>query len=75
MFTSLVQGQKDLKKLITRKKKTIGILNRGRNHKGGAKMVSRLEISDKSGETEESIKNSEGSRQGSKNREEDYLSE
>ena len=46
-----------------------------KNHKGPARVVSRLEISDKSGETEESIKNSEGSRQGSENREEDYLSE
>src|ERR1051325_6280490 len=74
MFTNLVQGQKDLKKLITRKKKTIGVLM-GRNCKGSAKVVSRLEISDKSGETDESVKNSEGSHHGSENREEDYLSE
>src|ERR1043165_6721021 len=75
MFTNLVQGQKDLKKLITRKKKVSGVLHMGRRHKGGHKVVSQLEISDKSGETEESIKGSEGSRQKSENREEDYLSE
>ena len=75
MFTSLVQGQKDLKNLITRKKKTIGILNMGRNHKGPAKVISRFEISDKSGESEVSVKNSEGSRHGSENEDEDYVSE
>src|ERR1044072_6042255 len=75
MFTSLVQGQKDLKKLITRKKKVIGVLNMGKRHKGGPKVVSQLEISDKSGETKEIIKGSEGSRQKSEDREEDYLSE
>src|ERR1051325_5251636 len=75
MFTNLSQGQKYLKKLITRKKKTIGILNMGRNHKGQAKVVSQFEISDKSGETEGSVKNNEGSRHGSENEDEDYVSE
>ena len=61
MFTSLVQGQKDLKKLITSKKKVIGVLNMGRRHKGGPRVVSRLELSDKSVETDESVKNNEES--------------
>src|ERR1051325_11314516 len=59
MFTSLVQGQEDLKKLINRKKKVIGLLNMGRRHKGGPRVVSRLELSDKSVKTDESIKNNE----------------
>src|ERR1043165_10030541 len=75
MFTNLVQGQKDLKKLITRKKKTVGILNMGRNHKGAARVVSQFEISDKSGETDGSIKNNEGSHHGSENEDEDYVNE
>ena len=75
MFTNLVQGQEDLKKLVTRKKKTIGILNMGRNHKGPARVVSRFEISDKSGEIEGSVKNSEGRHHGSENEDEDYVSE
>src|ERR1044072_2171201 len=75
MFTNLVQGQKDLKKLITRKKKTIGILNMGRNHKGPVRVVKQFELSDKSGEIEGSVKNNEGSHHESKNREEDYMSE
>src|ERR1044072_9374762 len=75
MFTNLAQDQKDLKKLITRKKKTIGILNMGRNHKGPVKVIRQLEFSDKSGETEGSIKNNEGSHHESENREEDYMSE
>ena len=49
MVTNLVQGQEDLKKVITRKKKVIGVLNMGRRHKGGPKVVSQLEILDKSG--------------------------
>src|ERR1051325_9030044 len=75
MFTNLVQGQKDLKKLITRKKKTIGILNMGRHYKGPVKVVRQLEFSDKSGETEGSIKNNEGSHHESENEDEDYVSE
>src|ERR1051325_1940281 len=73
MFTNLVQFHKDPKKLITKKKKTIGILNMGRNHKGAARVVSQFEISNKSGETEGSIKNSEGSHHGSENEDEDYV--
>src|ERR1051325_3913894 len=75
MFANLAKGQKDLKKLITRKKKTIGILNMGRNHKGPARVVKQFEFSDKSGETEGSIKNNEGSHHESENEEEDYVSE
>src|ERR1044072_8252119 len=75
MFTSLVQGQKDLKKLITRKNKVIGVLNMGRCHKGGPRVVSQIELSDKSGETDGSVKNNEGSKHGSENREEDYENE
>src|ERR1044072_4817224 len=75
MFTSLVQGQKDLKKLFTRKKKVIGVLNMGRRHKGGPRVVSRLELSDKSVETDESVKNNEESQHESENREEDYENE
>src|ERR1051325_3617618 len=75
MFTSLVQGQKDLKKLITRKKKNIGILNLGRNHKGPARVVRQFELSNKSGETEGSVKNNEGRHHESENEEEDYVSE
>src|ERR1044072_2874913 len=74
MFTNLAQGQKDLKKFITRKKKTIGILNMGRNHKGPVKVVIQLEFSDKSGETEGSVKSNEGSHHESENEEEDYVS-
>src|ERR1051325_9955654 len=75
MFTNLVQGQKDLKKLITKKKKTIGILNMGRNHKGPTRVVRQFELSNKSGETEGSIKNNEGSHHESENEEENYVSE
>ena len=57
MFTSLVQGQEDLKKLINRKKKVVGLLNMGRRYKGGPKVVSRIELS------EDSVKN-EGSTKG-----------
>src|ERR1044072_577700 len=75
MVTNLVQGQRDLKKLITRKKNTISILNMGRNHKGPTRVVSRFEISDKSGEIEGSVKNSEGSHRGAENKDEDCVSE
>src|ERR1044072_7386250 len=76
MFTNLVQGQKYLKKLITRKKKTIGILNMGRHHKGPVKVVRQLEFSDKSSETEGSVKANEGSHHESQEEEgEDYMSE
>src|ERR1044072_8251917 len=75
MFTNLVQGQKDLKKLITKKKKTIGILNMGRNHKGPVRVVKQFEFSDKSGETEGNIKNNEGSHHESENEDEDYVRE
>ena len=68
MFTSLVQGQKDLKKLFTRKKKVIGVLNMGRRHKGAARVVSQVEISDKSGETEAIVKNNEGNHHESENK-------
>src|ERR1051325_9820652 len=58
MFTSLVQGQEDLKKLINRKKKVVGVLNMGRRYKGGPKVVSRIELSEGSvkNEDERSIK-------------------
>src|ERR1043165_3976669 len=75
MFTSLVQGQEDLKKLITRRKKVIGVLNMERRHKGGPRVVSRIELSDKSVETDESIKNNEEGQRESENREEDYENE
>src|ERR1051325_562325 len=58
MFTSLAQGQEDLKKLINRKKKVVGLLNMGRRYKGGPRVVSRIELS------ENSIKN-EGDGKGS----------
>src|ERR1044072_2627754 len=54
MFTSLVQGQEDLKKLINRKKKVVGLVNMGRRYKGGPKVVSRIELS------EDSVKNGGG---------------
>src|ERR1051325_8887154 len=57
MFTSLVQGQEDMKKLINKKKKVVGLLNMGRRYKGGPKVVSRIELS------EDSVKN-EGSTKG-----------
>src|ERR1044072_4332247 len=55
MFTSLVQGQEDLKKLINRKKRVVGVLNMGRRYKGGPKVVSRIELSE-SVKTEGSVK-------------------
>src|ERR1043165_1292563 len=48
MFTSLVQGQEDLKKLINKKKKVVGLLNMGRRYKGGPNVISRVEYSDNS---------------------------
>ena len=63
MFTSLVQGQEDLKKLINKKKKVVGLLNMGRRYKGGPKVVSRIELSEDSVKNEDSIKN-EGSVKG-----------
>src|ERR1051325_11302393 len=47
----------------------------GRRHKGGPRVVSRLELSDKSVETDESIKNNEEYQRESENREEDYENE
>src|ERR1044072_7137340 len=56
MFTSLVQGQEDLKKLINRKKKVVGLLNMGRRYKGGPKVVSQIELSEDSIKNEGSVK-------------------
>src|ERR1051325_408452 len=56
MFTSLVQGQEDLKKLINKKKKVVGLLNMGRRYKGGPKVVSRMELSEDSVKNEWSTK-------------------
>src|ERR1051325_10115986 len=58
MFTSLVQGQEDLKNLINRKKKVVGLLNMRRRYKGGPKVVSRIELSEGSikNEDERSVK-------------------
>src|ERR1051325_10465662 len=72
VVTSLVQGQEDLKKLIARKKKVIGVLNMGRRHKGGPRVVSRVVLSDRSVETNESIKNNEEDQREPENKEEDY---
>ena len=47
MFTNLVQGQEDLKKLINKKKRVVGVLNMGRRYKGSPKVVSRIELSDR----------------------------
>src|ERR1043165_565276 len=58
MFTSLVQGQEDMKKLINRKKRIVGVLNMGRRYKGGPKVVSQIELSE-SVKTEGSIKGNE----------------
>src|ERR1051325_5245989 len=57
MFTSLVQGQEDLKKLINKKKKVVGLLNMGRHYKGDPKVVSRIELSEDSIKNEGSVKN------------------
>src|ERR1051325_8593712 len=67
MFTNLTQGQKDMKKLIIQKKnkKIAGILNMGKRFKGPVKVVRQLEFSEKSGETEGSIKANGGSHHGS----------
>ena len=59
MFTSLVQGQEDLKKLINRKKKVVGLLNMGRRYKGVPKRVSRIELSEGSVKNEGSVKGNE----------------
>ena len=75
MFTNLAQGQKYLKNLITKKKKIVGLINLRRKHRGLVKVVRQLEFSDKSGETEWSVKNNEGSYHESENEEEDYMSE
>ena len=77
MFTNLTQGQKDLKELIIKKKKKkiAGILNMGKRFKGPVKVVRQLEFSDKSGETEGSVKANEGSHHESQEEEgEDYMS-
>ena len=71
MFTSLVQGQEDLKKLINKKKKVVGLLNMGRRYKGGPKVVSRIELSEDSVKNEGSVKgNEEDQREPEKGREE-----
>src|ERR1043165_8289124 len=77
MFTNLAQGQKDMKELIIKKKKKkiVGILNMGKRFRGPVKVVRQLEFSDKSGETESSVKNNEGSHHESENKEENYMSE
>ena len=59
MFTSLVQGQEDLKKLINKKKKVVGLLNMGRRYKGGPKVVSRIDLSEDSVKNEGSVKGNE----------------
>ena len=64
MFTSLVQGQEDLKKLINRKKKVVGLLNMGRRYKGGPKRVSRIELSEGSVKKEDEQSN-KGNGEGS----------
>src|ERR1044072_8950317 len=71
MFTSLVQGQEDLKKLINRKKRVVGVLNMGRRYKGGPKVVSRIELSE-SVKTEGSVKGKEGDQREPETKEEDY---
>src|ERR1044072_2360648 len=74
MFTSLVQGQEDLKKLINRKKKVVGLLNMGRRYKGGPKRVCRIELSEGSVKNEGSDKgDGEGSqREPEKGRDDQY---
>ena len=73
MFTSLVQGQEDLKKLINRKKKVVGVLNIGRRYKGGPKVVSRIELSEGSVKNEGSVKgHEEGSQRESEKEREDH---
>src|ERR1044072_2495791 len=71
MFTSLVQGQEDLKKLINKKKKVVGLLNMGRRYRGGPKVVSRIELSEDSVKNEGSVKgNEEDQHEPEKGREE-----
>src|ERR1051325_3415990 len=71
MFTSLVQGQEDLKKLINKKKKVVGLLNMGRRYKGGPNVVSRIELSEDSVKNEGSVKgDEEDQREPEKEREE-----
>src|ERR1051325_10117429 len=74
MITSLVQCQEDLRKLINRKKKVVGLLNMGRLYKGGPKVVSRIELSENSVKNEGSTKNDgEGSqREPEKGRDDQY---
>src|ERR1051325_10822625 len=74
MFTSLVQGQEDLKKLVNGKKKVVGLLNMGRRYKGGLKRVSRIEYSDNSVKNEGSNKgDGEGNqREPAKDKEDRY---
>src|ERR1051325_3547151 len=76
MFTSLVQGQEDLKKLINRKKRVVSVLNMGRRYKGGPKRVSRIELSEGSVKNEGSVKgNEDDQREPEKEREDrsDYI--
>src|ERR1044072_3942894 len=75
MFTSLVQGQEDLKKLINKKKRVVGVLNMGRRHKGGPKVVSRIELSDRSAKAEGSVKGHEEDQREPENKAEGYESE
>src|ERR1044072_8321461 len=72
IFTNLVQGQEDLKKLINRKKRVVGVLNMGRCYKGGPKVVSQIELSEGSAKTERSIKGHEEERQREPEKEEDH---
>ena len=72
MFTSLVQGQEDLKKLINRKKRVVGVHNMGRHYKGGPKVVSRIELSEGSVKKEDDQSN-KGDGEGSQHEpEKDY---
>ena len=71
MFTSLVQGQEDLKKLINRKKMVVGVLNMGRRYKGGPKVVSRKELLE-SVKTEGSVKGNKEDQREPEKKEEDY---
>src|ERR1051325_11261664 len=73
MFTNLVQGQEDLKKLINIKKRVVGVLNMGRRYKGGPKVVSQIELSEGSVKTEGSVKrHEEDQREPEKERENHY---
>src|ERR1043165_2482596 len=72
VVTSLVQGQEDLKKLINKKKRVIGVLNMGRRHKGGPKVVSLIEFLEGSVKTEGSVKGNKDYQHEHEKKEEDY---